>query len=319
MSALPTAVETQKGLERSNLVAGSRPRPIIPVDIDQIWRLATIIGKSGLAPKDFETPERICIAIMHGMEIGLPPMMALQRIAVINGRPAVWGDAVPGIALSTGLVEDWFETVQGQGDTMVATCRVKRKGIKSPAERTFSVSDAKRAGLWDTRERVTRKKKDGTSYETRNDSPWFRYPKRMLQMRARVAFRDLFSDALGGLHIAEELITGPESEYERQMRDVTPPKTAISAAVPTPEEAPIENETEVGDCDNGAAENEGIENTRRASSKPLPPLVRQRDAEPPIVDMNDDKAVKTDLLTEELLSDVNERGVPRFLERDIRR
>ena len=37
-----------------------------------------------------------------------------------------------------------MERVAGEGDLMVATCRVKRKGIRTPAEKTFSVADAKK-------------------------------------------------------------------------------------------------------------------------------------------------------------------------------
>jgi hypothetical protein len=169
--AVPATVEP-----KAQLVAGGRPRAIVPADIEQVWRIAGMVTKSGMAPRELETPEKCCIAIMHGLEIGLPPMLSLQRITVINGRPAVWGDAVPGVALGTGLVEDWFESITGTGDHMVATCRVKRKGIKSAKEVTFSVADAKRANLWDERVKVTRKRKDGTKYEAFNDSPWHKYP-----------------------------------------------------------------------------------------------------------------------------------------------
>ncbi len=34
------------------------------------------------------------LAVQLGSEVGLRPMQALQNIAVINGRPAVWGDAL---------------------------------------------------------------------------------------------------------------------------------------------------------------------------------------------------------------------------------
>lgn len=226
------------------LISGGRPRAIVPADIDQVWRIAGIAIKAGMTPKDFATPERATIAIMHGMEIGLPPMMALQRIAVINGRPAVWGDAVPGIALSTGLVEDWYEAIQGDGEHMVAVCRVKRKGIKTAAERTFSVADAKIAGLWE------------------KAGPWRQYPKRMLQMRARVAFRDLFSDALGGLYIAEEL-----DEGDRGMRDVTPPvetqplrqQPSLPSAVQEPKVV-----------------DQRLEETKTVEKRPLPPLAKTK-------------------------------------------
>lgn len=236
----------------SLLASGGRVQGIIPRDIDQVWRIAQMIMKADMAPKDFKTPEKVAVAILHGAEIGLPPMMALQRIAVINGRPSVWGEAVPGIALATGLVEDWMERVDGEGDLMVATCRVKRKGIRTPAEKTFSVADAKKAGLWG---------KAGT---------WTQYSKRMLTMRARVAFRDLFADALGGLYIAEELIGVDEP------KDITPiePIRATSGE-PTPlppiagpqkeaaEPPPIEGET-----------------IQQTSKKPLPPLAKGQQETP---------------------------------------
>ena len=142
--------------------AGSTPTAIVPTDLDQVWRIATMIKKSGMAPKDFDTPEKISVAIMHGLEIGLTPLQAMQRIAVINGRPSVWGEAVPGLALRTGQVEDWQERVDGEGELMVATCTVKRRGIRTPITKTFSVADAKTARLWG------------------KAGPWQQYSKRML-------------------------------------------------------------------------------------------------------------------------------------------
>ena len=44
----------------------------------------------------------------------------------------------------------------------------------------YSVEDAKRAGLWQDKARITKRRKDGSTYEADNDSPWFRYPQRML-------------------------------------------------------------------------------------------------------------------------------------------
>lgn len=195
----------ENGHPRPAIVAGSRPRPIVPTDMDQVWRFSQMVAKSGLAPKDMQKPETIMVAIMHGLEVGLTPLMALQRIAVINGRPAIWGDAAIGLVRASGLCEFVDETIIGDDDAMVATCRVKRKGEKETVDRTFSVGDAKKAGLWD------------------KAGPWKQYPKRMLQMRARAfAMRDGFADVLGGLYIAEEL---EGDQPVKPMRDVTPPAT----------------------------------------------------------------------------------------------
>jgi hypothetical protein len=234
--------------------AGSTPTAIVPTDLDQVWRIATMIKKSGMAPKDFDTPEKISVAIMHGLEIGLTPLQAMQRIAVINGRPSVWGEAVPGLALRTGQVEDWQERVDGEGELMVATCTVKRRGIRTPITKTFSVADAKTARLWG------------------KAGPWQQYPKRMLQMRARVAFRDLFADAMGGLYIAEEVIGVEEP------KDITP--------LPLPVSPPPGGQTELPPLapqpTPGAAkpmEGEVLPPPAKAAKgkgKPLPPLAAQQ-------------------------------------------
>jgi hypothetical protein len=213
--------------QRVPVSAGAFPKAIVPSTMDEAWRVAKLVVASGLAPRDVQTPERAMVAVMTGLELGLPPMTAIQRIAVINGRPCIWGDAVPALAQRTGMLEAWDEGITGEGDDMVAYCTVTRR-INSEGTitktATFSVADAKKAGLWTTEAKVTRTGKNGQPYTKDNDSPWYRFPKRMLAMRARVAFRDLFADAMCGLYIAEEMV-GRGSDAE--MRDVTPPAQPI--------------------------------------------------------------------------------------------
>ena len=167
------------------LKTGGRVAAIVPQSVEEVFRLATAIAKSGLAPQGLKTAEQITIAIMHGAEIGLPPMQAVQRIAVVNGRPTIWGDAVPALLLARGFRIE--ETIDGIEDGRGATCTVTRPdGTK--ITRRFTIGDAKLAGLWG---------KAGT---------WKQYPERMLQMRARgYAARDGAADVLSGLYIAEEV------------------------------------------------------------------------------------------------------------------
>lgn len=166
------------------LRAGARVQAIIPQTVEEVFRLATAIAKSGLAPNGIKGVEQITIAIMHGAEIGLPPMQAVQRIAVVNGRPAIWGDAVPALLLSRGF--KLSERMAGAGETRCAICEVTRPDGEK-IERVFSKTDAVTAGLWG------------------KAGPWKQYPDRMLQMRARgFAARDGAADVLAGLYIAEE-------------------------------------------------------------------------------------------------------------------
>jgi hypothetical protein len=166
---------------------------LVPQSFQEAQTLATIIANSDFAPKDYRgKPNNVLIAVQMGADLGLKPMQALQNIAVINGRPSVWGDAVVGIVQASGALERFFETFEGEGEKLTAICIVKRRGIPDEFRRTFSVADAKTAGLWG------------------KQGPWQTYPKRMLQMRARgFALRDSMSDMLLGLVLAEEAMDYP--------------------------------------------------------------------------------------------------------------
>lgn len=169
-----------KGLTRTwNLLPGS---------LGEAKELATIIASSEFAPKDYKgKPESVIIAIQMGADVGLSPMQALQNIAVINGRPSIWGDAA--LALVMPVLERFQETFEGEFPTsdFTAICVAKRKGWPDETIRKFSISDARKANLWD------------------KAGPWKTYPHRMLQMRARgFALRDVGADRLLGFILAEE-------------------------------------------------------------------------------------------------------------------
>jgi hypothetical protein len=180
---------TRKPAPRPSLRAGGRPRAIIPRTLEEAMAFARAVVAARMAPSGFETPEACMIAILHGMEVGLTPMSALQRIAVIGGRPTIWGDGAMALVRASGLAASIEERIEGTGSTdWVAICSVRRKGDAHPVERRFGVEDARRARLWG------------------KAGPWSEYPQRMLQMRARAfALRDVFADVLGGLYLREEI------------------------------------------------------------------------------------------------------------------
>lgn len=178
---------------------------LAPSSMADLLRICDWLAKSAFVPKDYRgRPQDIAAAVMMGSELGLPTMQALQNIAVINGKPAIYGDA----ALAVCKAHPAFEDIEERSDDKGATCIVKRKG-QTDVSVTFTVDDAKRAGLW------------GKS------GPWTQYPKRMLQMRARgFALRDAFPDALKGLITREEAEDCPVAEG----RVVSQSSVAIEAA-----------------------------------------------------------------------------------------
>lgn len=171
---------------------------LAPRTFDDVLRFADMLAKSDLVPKDYKgRPGNIVAAVQMGAEIGLSPMQALANIAVINGRAAVWGDAMLALVQGHPDCEDVLESLAGE----VATCTVKRRG-RSPVTRTFSVADAKGAKLWT------------------KAGPWTDYPKRMLQMRARAfALRDSFADVLRGIGMAEEVQDIPAQPAKVSVRE----------------------------------------------------------------------------------------------------
>jgi len=157
-------------------------------NFDDAMRFATMVAGSEFAPKDFKgKPESCFLAMQHGAEVGLSPMQAVQNIACINGRPSIWGDAALALCLGSAVCDFVQESIEGEGDSMVAVCHAARRGADKATTARFSVADAKKAGLW------------------AKTGPWSQYPKRMLQLRARgFALRDAFPDVLKGLVTAEE-------------------------------------------------------------------------------------------------------------------
>jgi hypothetical protein len=188
-------------------------RGLALASFDDAFRFAKVVAATEFAPKDFRgKPEACLLAIQHGAELGLSPMQSLQSIAVVNGRPSVYGDTALAVCKGSPVCEWVRERIEGDGDAMVAICEAKRRGDAEPVVSRFTMADAKRAGL------------------AGKSGPWTQYPRRMLQMRARgFALRDAFPDLLHGLVTAEEAQDYPtptpprEPVQVRPKFDATPP------------------------------------------------------------------------------------------------
>jgi hypothetical protein len=212
--------------DQSHVIRPLSRAPLTPQTWQEAEKLAKLLCKTKLVPPGFESPDLCLIAILQGMEMGLQPLTALQRMALVEGKLTLWGDGALALVLKSGLctsITEWMglgdqdelnsensnskgikdrtfdPLMQKREDEWVAFCEVTRAHWIKPIRRSFSVIDAKRADLW---------KKEG---------PWLDYPKRMLQMRARAfALRDAFADVLGGLYVREEI--EPKGSYYNPSR-----------------------------------------------------------------------------------------------------
>ncbi|OAS26325.1 hypothetical protein A5481_06315 [Methylobacterium platani] len=222
---MSTAVATTSGAHPAVAALGTGAvMAIVPQTFDEVFRFSQVLSRSGLCPHGMDTADKVTVAILTGLEIGVKPMQAVQGIAVIGGRPCIWGDLALGIVRGSGALEyirESFEGDEGACDwtsakpdgamlAFKAVCRVKRVG-QPEIVTEFSVGDAVVAKLWGKR-----------GYNGK-DTPWITNPKRMLKMRARgFGLRDGFADVLKGLYIAEELV-GTEVDTPMDPAPALPP------------------------------------------------------------------------------------------------
>ena len=158
-----------------------------PTNLGDAMKAAEMMANSTLVPEAFQgKPADILIAGQMGAELGVSWMQALSNIAVINGRPCIWGDLTLALVRRHPDFESIEETYDKDSET--ATCTIKRKSDKNAVTQYFSWQDAIDAGL--------------TGKDT-----YKKYKRRMLQMRARSwAIRDCMPDALRGISVAEEVM-----------------------------------------------------------------------------------------------------------------
>jgi hypothetical protein len=154
----------------------------LPRTLDDMLAFAEIVVKSGLA-LGHRTKESVVIALQLGAELGFTPMQSLRTIAVIQGRPVPSADGCVAAVTASGQC-DYFREVETT-DTH-STWETLRRGDAQPRRFTFTLDDARRAGLT-------------------HREHWQAYPKRMLAARAKKYLaQDTYPDVIGGLLSAEE-------------------------------------------------------------------------------------------------------------------
>ena len=249
-------MSTKEPKAGTSLRVGGIMASIIPQDITDAYRLSKMAFQAGLLKKqkvrsyddngkatyDDEDDEAVMargtMQILQGLEIGMPPMQALQLIALVGNRLVVHSEGVPAILWSKGFkLNEWQE--DDYTDKWTAYCELTRPD-GTVIKRSFSVKQAITAKLWSPAEKITKKGKGGSTYEAENDSAWHRFDFRMLMHRARgYAANDGGSDALRGIGVREivedgHMIDVTANQSSSHVLDVPDDITEDTATVTAP-------------------------------------------------------------------------------------
>lgn len=189
-------------------------RGVMPQTLDELYRVAKAAHISGICPRG-DTPETVMIKMMAAMERGLPLTTALGDLVVVKGRLSLMGSAALALIRSSKVCKFVDVGCEGEGDARAGYMRFQRHDMPEPVKVTFTMAEAKRAGL------------------TTGNDVWKLYTDTMLIWRAvGKGGKFYFSDVLAGLEVAEVA------------RDLPPKPTVsteqpVAGALPSPEPDPI--------------------------------------------------------------------------------
>lgn len=163
---------------------------IKPTNYEELYKLVDILLKTEFIHSYYRNSrESLAIAILFGMEIGLPPIASARNIIIVDGQPTISEDAILSLIYSSNLMGNYEQHYEGkeEDNTLKSIVRISRKDNPIAITSEFSMEDAKKANLL-------------------NKPIWKQYLRRMLLHRARsFALRDCFPNVLKGLRTREEM------------------------------------------------------------------------------------------------------------------
>lgn len=186
---------------------------LMPQTQAEKYEMAGVLCKSGLIPQGLNTPEKVFVALQWGHELGLSPMVAVNNVAVINGKPTLSADIMSAVVKRSpeyGGIK-WIEMSDTKAECEIT--RVLPNGEKEVQRSCFTMDDAVKAGL-------------------AGRDVWKKYPRRMLKHRClSYGLKDVFPDLLAGLYDPEEMESVSSDKTttttERNVTPVEEPKKVV--------------------------------------------------------------------------------------------
>ena len=162
------------------------------IGLNQLMQMATTLSKSTIVPMNYQNrPENCLIALDMATRMGVSPMMVMQNLYVVQGKPSWSGTAIASMIRNCGSFTDVEVNYVGQENSDSWGCYISAKNKKNGKEingGTVTIAIAKAEGWY-----------------AKTGSKWKTMPAQMLAYRAYSWF--------GRVH-APELMMGLQSTDE---------------------------------------------------------------------------------------------------------
>lgn len=178
----------QTKTETKAITATPRVVPLAPQSLNDVYELAKQLAASEIIPDSYrKNVPNIIAATMMGNDLGISTMQAMREIYVVYGRPASSALLKVALVRQSPLCKYWrlVESTETQ-----ATFETLREGDPEPTRLTYTLEDAKKAGLYPP---------------SKGDSNWGKRPKLMLRRRCESELADeVYPDVVKGLRTEDE-------------------------------------------------------------------------------------------------------------------
>ena len=156
-----------------------------PRDLAEAREFSKLVASSALLPQSLRgRPEDVFVIVVSGHELGLSPMQAIRSISVIQGKPVLDAALMVALVKRQRDVCEYFTMVESTPQR--ATYETKRAGEPAPTRMTFTIEEAKAAGL-------------------ANKDNWQKHTAAMLRARASSALaRAVYPDLVLGVYETDE-------------------------------------------------------------------------------------------------------------------
>ena len=115
---------------------------------EHTWRVATAFSKSTMVPPQFQQkPEDCMVALLLAQQLEVNPLLALQNVQVIHGRPGFSASFAIALANQRGpFIGPITWTTKGKGDALEVTAKATVKSTKEVVTNTVTMAIAKAEG-----------------------------------------------------------------------------------------------------------------------------------------------------------------------------